>query len=128
MLSTGRQRGFALVEALVIGTVVALVVGITIITLTATTAQRTSRKLCQKEAQTFQAAVKKYQERDNEHRWPGDPKQRDINLVVDDLIATKLIPRSGPDYLNGIERLPRTDDPGWLYDFDHHTTFSGGCR
>lgn len=145
-------RGFALVEALVIATIVALIAGITIIALTATTEPHASQSLCKAEATSFQEAVNKFNTRYG--HWPGElklqgtpgkdgkpanatptPAPRDMALVISDLQTAKvdgksapLIPKSGLDHMNGVLKFPPTSDPGWFYDFDKHITSPVGCR
>src|SRR5205085_2172478 len=55
-----RNAGFAVIEALVIATLVALVAGVTIIAMTATTEHTSSAQACRKEAASFQRAVQQF--------------------------------------------------------------------
>lgn len=122
-----RQFGFALVEVLVIATIVAIIVGFTIVAVTATRPDHTSQKACQKDAVAFQKAVSNFHAK--EGRWPGErDTSKELSAVVDELILKGYIPRSLVDHVDGSLRVPTTEDRGWLYDFDHHVTFSATCR
>lgn len=129
-MSEKHITGFALVELLVIATIVALIAGIAIIALTSTTStNHASRKLCETEAQKFQDAVKKFHDEDPKHTWPGgDNKDHVFGLVLHDLIAKGLISSSGPDYVDGGLLDVRTNERGWLYNFEDHTTATAGCH
>src|SRR5437763_382551 len=97
-----RNAGFAVIEALVIATLVALVAGVTIIAMTATTEHTSSAQACRKEAASFQRAVQQFHDQDPKHKWPGgDDKQHVFGLVLHDLVAHKppLFSSSGPDML-----------------------------
>ena len=125
------RNGFAIVEALVIGTIVALIAGVAIIALTATTRPASSRAACRKEAVAFEKAVARFHDEDPKHKWPGgDNNEHVFGLVLHDLVAAKpkpLFSPSGPDMLAGSQRDPRTNDRGWIYDFENHTTYDVGC-
>jgi hypothetical protein len=127
-----RAAGFALVEALVIGTIVALIAGVTIIMLTAKSGTTSSRQACRDEAKHFAEAVHKFHDspKNTQHKWPGgEDKQHVFGLVLYDLANAKppYFSASGPDRLAGIQHDSRSNEPGWVYDFDNHTTYDAGC-
>jgi hypothetical protein len=123
-----QDTGFALIEALVIGTIAAIVIAFAI-TIIFSVADHTSQAaVCGAEARQFQDSVNSYHDGHDPHVWPDPKKIRGVPQLAKALSLQYGLSGNALAHLDGSQRVPvDVTHKGWKYDFAKHTVDIKGC-
>jgi hypothetical protein len=123
-------RGFAVVEALVVGVLAAIVIAFGITVIFSVTDHTSQKAVCESEAQTFQDAVISYHDRHDPKMWPALKEFHSVPQLAKALTLKDGLTggNAALAHLDGSQRVPvDVTHKGWKYDFAAHKIDTTGC-
>src|SRR5690349_21763003 len=116
-------RGFAVVEALVVGVIAAIVIAFAITIIFNVTDHTSQKAVCESEAQSFQDAVISYHDRHDPQMWPEEKEVHSVPQLAKALSLKDGLTggNAALEHLDGSQRTPVVlGKHGWKYDFAAH--------